>query len=240
MRLADDVQRVHFNCLYTIHRRNRVILEGEPMTCDVQKLIGFKTHATYARTSILEFNAVLRNKQGELATGNEVTQDLGIEEDTVRSGSISRASPPRADNHEGKSCLSSEVKRRAETEITRSFIYLDRPLAPSSTEATDQNTSTDSFLSMQRYPTETQRALHDKQQYPTTQIQPSSSSRTASEIQNPTLDIFQPFFDPAMLDLFPNGDIPDLSRFEVNPLSLDYFELDGWQQDQNISTNPQY
>lgn len=200
------------------------------MSCNVEKLIGFKTQATYARTSILEFNAILRNKEGRLARGDEVTKDLGIEDNFARSGLRSRASPSQADNHEGKTCPSAERKLRIETETIPSFICLDRRLALGLTDACGQNTHTDSFLAMQPYPTETQRALHDNEQYPSTEIRPSSSSQTICEIENPTLDIFQPFFDPAMLDLFPKGDIPDLSRFDVGLSSLDYLELDGWQR----------
>jgi len=99
-----------------------VILEGEPMTCDVQKLIGFKIHATFARTSILEFNSILRNKEGGLARPDEVTKDLGIEDDTVGSGSCSRASMSQADYHEGKTYLSAEVESRFETEAIPSLM----------------------------------------------------------------------------------------------------------------------
>ena len=45
-----------------------------------------------------------------------------------------------------------------------------------------------------------------------------------------TLDVFCPFFDPDLLALFPNGEIPDFSEFETSPLSLDYFELDDWNE----------
>ena len=210
------------------------------MACDAQKLIRFKTYATYARTSILEFNGILRNKQGELATGDEVTKDLGIDEDTTRSGLCSRASPPHAGNHEGKSSPSTEATCQVEADIVPSVICVERPLAQSGIETYGQTTYRDSVLGTRRYPTETQHALHDKPQYPITRFQPASSSRTQCENENSTLDIFQPFFDPAMLDLFPNGNIPDLSQFEVSPMGLDYFELDGWQNNQNVSTNWQY
>ncbi len=31
-----------------------------------------------------------------------------------------------------------------------------------------------------------------------------------------------------MLDLFPNGELPDLSAFDISSLNLDHFELEGW------------
>ena len=55
-----------------------------------------------------------------------------------------------------------------------------------------------------------------------------SQQPDAPELEYQTLDVFQPFSDPAMLDLFPKGDIPDLSEFDTNLLDVDYFELEGW------------
>jgi len=90
---------------------------------------------------------------------------------------------------------------------------------------------------MQPHPVETRRAVQDQQQYRSIQRQPASTSHALCEVENSTLDLFQPFFDPAMLDLFPNGDIPDLSRFDMGPSSLDCFDVDGWQNNQNIPMN---
>ncbi len=93
------------------------------MSCNVEKLIGFKTQATYARASILGFNAVLRNKEGRLARGDEVTKDLGIEDDIAGSGSHSRASLAQADNHEGKTCPTAKVNQKL-----RLRLYLRAPI----------------------------------------------------------------------------------------------------------------
>lgn len=40
------------------------------------------------------------------------------------------------------------------------------------------------------------------------------------------LDILHPLFDIQMLELFPKGELPDLSDFETNQLSLDCFIMD--------------
>lgn len=37
-----------------------------------------------------------------------------------------------------------------------------------------------------------------------------------------------------MLDLFPDGEMPDLSHFETSLLSLDYFELEDWNMSSNL------
>jgi hypothetical protein len=41
-----------------------------------------------------------------------------------------------------------------------------------------------------------------------------------------TLDIFQPLLDPEMLDLFPNGELPDFSAFDTSSLNLDHFDFE--------------
>jgi hypothetical protein len=73
---------------------------------------------------------------------------------------------------------------------------------------------------------------NQQQQYQTllTDLQPpiSSGDLNFSAIESPTLDIFNPFFDPEMFRIFPYGDIPDLSQFETNPLIPDYFATEAW------------
>lgn len=44
-----------------------------------------------------------------------------------------------------------------------------------------------------------------------------------------TLNPYYPFFDQTMLDLFPNGEMPDLSQLDADLGSLDFFELEGWK-----------
>lgn len=46
--------------------------------------------------------------------------------------------------------------------------------------------------------------------------------------ESPTLDVFNSVLDPEMLNLFPSGEIPDLAGFDTNLLSLDYLEMEGW------------
>lgn len=56
--------------------------------------------------------------------------------------------------------------------------------------------------------------------------QPAPSQPMMVDSLNHTLDIFQPLLDPEMLDLFPNGELPDLSAFDTSSLNLDHFEFD--------------
>lgn len=85
--------------------------------------------------------------------------------------------------------------------------------------------------------------LQYDQQYSSSELQQPSPSQvqssTTTDAVNPTLDIFQPFYDPAMLDLFPNGDIPDLSQFDVSPLNFECFEIDAWQMNGDMAMDAQ-
>lgn len=66
------------------------------------------------------------------------------------------------------------------------------------------------------------------EQYQLCDVRPSSNfqEEPPREVEDQTFDIFQPFFDPAMLDLFPGGDFPDLATFEAN-LDADH-EIDSF------------
>lgn len=124
--VSNEGQRVHVNCLYAIHRRRHVILEGEPLNVDIHNLTGFKIHATYARSSILEFGAVVRNKEGGFAKPGEVADDLGIHDDEAGNESRSRASTWPLDDHDGKfetkaPRSSGEVERRSRLTIPLHF-----------------------------------------------------------------------------------------------------------------------
>lgn len=55
-----------------------------------------------------------------------------------------------------------------------------------------------------------------------------SSATVESHNQNQTLDIFHPLLDPEMLELFPNGELPDPSIWETGTLNLDYLDTTDW------------
>jgi len=40
------------------------------------------------------------------------------------------------------------------------------------------------------------------------------------------LDVFDPFFDPGMFNLFPDGEMVDFSHFDTSPFSLDFFDFE--------------
>jgi hypothetical protein len=78
---------------------------------------------------------------------------------------------------------------------------------------------------------------HTQQHRPIQQQQLDSLSPLGPQSQDPLavdsrpLDIFYPFFDPQMIGLFPNGEMPDISPFETSSLGLNYPEIEGWNMD---------
>lgn len=72
------------------------------MNVEIEKLINFKIHATHARTSILQFNDLLRQDEGGFAKADGVTNDLGIDEDNLETGLSSGPLTPALDRHDGK------------------------------------------------------------------------------------------------------------------------------------------
>jgi hypothetical protein len=56
--------------------------------------------------------------------------------------------------------------------------------------------------------------------------EPSSTDQSATETLNQTMDIFQPLLDPDVMDLFPNGELPELSAFDSCALNLDHFDFE--------------
>ena len=93
---------MHVGCLYNIHRRRHIVLEGEPMSVDIQKLTSNRINARYARTSILEFNGVLWKKGGGLPASDQVPKNLGIEDEGSGGGSRARSLELPSDRYECK------------------------------------------------------------------------------------------------------------------------------------------
>lgn len=47
-------------------------------------------------------------------------------------------------------------------------------------------------------------------------------------LDNQNFDLYYPLFDREMLELFPNGQVPDLAAFDSSPLNLDYLDIGSW------------
>lgn len=199
---------------------------------DVKKLIDFKINATYARTSILGFVEILRSKGDGFADRGDESKDLGIQDDSFQSPSQSRQTT--SNNREERM---NTVPGSSNGGALYTLIHTDSTSAQNrlqtsilSDSSAYQQTAALHFAQDQRQEDQLQQAdrLYS--------LAPNEFTENGSEQQS--LDVCRPFFDPTMLDLFPNGEMPDLSHFETSLLSLDYFELDDWNKASNLLDDP--
>ena len=71
-----------------------------------------------------------------------------------------------------------------------------------------------------------QNQLHNSVQLngPAIPLSPQLDDRLT--VENQTVDIFYPFFDPESVDLFANDSIPNLSPFDTWPFDLQSFDIE--------------
>ncbi|KAK6371287.1 hypothetical protein LTS17_009018 [Exophiala oligosperma] len=222
------VLKVFVRCLYNVHKKNPVVLEDEPKHIDPRKLTNFRVNAPHAQASILEFNRILRSKNdGYLSPGQLET--IGIEQDSIGAGNglESRASNHVADDENPPLIPIPQTPNDTEDdswlpphEVTCQVA--DDPPLLTLHEPLDNHSSNSASM----YPNPEQHPQHYEEPLGVTKSQRASHSQPAVIVPNHTIDIFHPLLDPQMLDLFPDGDVPDLSQFDTSPFNLDYFDLE--------------
>ncbi|KAK5181842.1 hypothetical protein LTR44_006042 [Exophiala sp. CCFEE 6388] len=200
--------KIYVRCLYNGHKKHPKILEDEPKYIDASKFTSFTVNAPHVQASILEFIGILRSKEDGYAHQGEAPT-LEIEHLDEGEEPPSQASLPRTyDAAPGEQTAS---QAPAESWL---HPYSVIPITPES--------------GIQHQPGAAQHVPHDSSTTPL----PGHPDQLPQESQN--LDIFQPLLDPEMLDFFPDGELPDFSAFDMSPLNLDHFELEGWN-DHSIS-----
>ncbi|MCJ1471554.1 hypothetical protein MMC13_000194 [Lambiella insularis] len=196
--------KLYVRCLHTGHKKHPIILDNEPKYIDPRKLTSFKINIPHAQASILEFSSILRGKDGGyLKPGEEA--ELEIEQDSGLSGQVSRES--------------TAVPQEASSEP----VSLQNPLPLSSHNDCPQGIIPSSSTVHAQYQQEQQPQCTN---HMLSALASQPSGPPAAESQN--LDLFHPLFDPEMLELFPNGDLPDLALLDTSPLSLDYLDMAAW------------
>ena len=195
---------------------------------DIKKLLDFKVNAVYARTSILGFVEILRSQGDGFAKPGEESNDLGIREDDDQTQQ--QTSQTTSNNNRLSTSLLENNHNGANAHVLP-------PLAPSSIQSRLQNSNHSSSSPPRHIPEYT--VVHP----PFVQGQPQQLQHAQAEFsdgpaphayrlldneQPQSFDVCHPFFDPAMLDLFPDGELPDLAPFETIPMSLYDVGLEAW------------
>jgi hypothetical protein len=182
---------IHVGYLYGIHRCNPPHLDDEPKNVDISKLVSFEIRAAYARASIIGFVEVLRSKGDGYSIPGQETKDLGIEESSEQRPSI----------HTEDARVPSSAKDFPSRPLPAIHDIVHDLRLPQHTDSPFQDQTQDWRL-----------------QSDISALPPSVTDYLIPEGQ--MLDVCEPFLDPTMLDLFPNGEIPDLSHLEPGILPL--------------------
>ncbi|KAH7148987.1 hypothetical protein B0J13DRAFT_295137 [Dactylonectria estremocensis] len=94
--------------------------------------------------------------------------------------------------------------------------------------------SSDIALSYNREQIQAQKAQLQQPHQDTSLLLPPQQVDNLGE-KSSTLDIFSPFFDLEMTNIFSDPDMLDVVQFDTSLLNLDYLEMDGWND--GIGTN---
>ncbi|KAK5707399.1 hypothetical protein LTR17_020742 [Elasticomyces elasticus] len=188
---------IHVGCLYKIHQRHAFTstLEDEPRNADITKLLNFKVKATHARTSILGFVDILRVQgEGYVKQGEETT-DLGIEDDDML----------RAPHLSSNTSIATNPDRTKQT-------VRENALSQHSHLGDDILPHQVNINTIPNPPTAERRSCT---QLSHTELNNTFGASDAAhlEMEQQSFDVVPPFFDPPLLDIFPDGEVPDLSQF---------------------------
>ena len=183
---------------------------------DIRKLLDFNINAAHARTSILGFIEILRSKGDGYAKPGEESNDLGIRDE----GTQGLPEPQSMTLNDLESDRSN----------SRESYSLPHSIPPPARETPPNIGQTIPSLVQGTAQIESAQYQRQPEQEPQAELLYASAPRDANQdaTHQRSLDMCHPFFDPAMLDLFPDGEMPDLSQFDTDLLGLDYFDLGDW------------
>lgn len=198
---------------------------------------------------------ILRSKGDGYADRGDESKDLGIQDNSFQS--VSRSQQTNTSNDREESSISvSESGNGGDglynllctdsTSAPNSDELQNAILPASSSSASQQTAASAATASAPLYFSQYQQRQEEAPQHQgqsdrlysfaaNTEFTHSQHGLPIDEQES--LDVCRPFFDPTMLDLFPNGEMPDLSHFETSLLSLDYFGLGNGDGDWNLAPN---
>lgn len=241
-------QKVYVQCLYNGHKRHPTILEDEPKYIDAGKLTNVRVNAPHVQASILEFIGILRSREDGYARPGE---EVGLEIEDTGTDIEPPIETSAPEDRQGNFLMPIQRKgidmsltrdATVESAETGNALVPDNSQAiPPTAPCANLPFTPESDVQYQYDPPYSERNEHSKRHPPPPPPQQAqafpltfSHHQLAAPPQqmvvdnlNHTLDIFQPLLDPEMLDLFPNGELPDLSAFDTSTLNLDHFDFEG-------------
>ena len=201
------------------------MLEDEPRNTEIRKLVDVNVNASHAHASILGFIDILRSKESGFVDSGDEIQDLGIQPLTQEC----QLQMARSDSLDGTESQQTGPSRRQARENSPVAAYLDAIHPPSYMQEPNRDINHTSHpINPDERPNQRQKEPWHQQSQTDPEYERSIQALNPEVTERLTLNPYYPFFDQPMLDLFPNGEMPDLSQLDAELGSLDFFELDGW------------
>jgi hypothetical protein len=172
---------------------------------DIGKFLDFKIPAIYARTSILSFVEILRSGGDGLVDSGAECTDLGIQE---REDPQRQQQQPEQETHSDSTATVRAVFNPMEKEITEHQPSASSGHLQDSCSHNDETTQENIFLD---------------QQFPA-----GLSNLAGPNLRQQSFGLYHPFSGAALLDLFPNDELPDPEHYPTIPVNLFDLNLEGW------------
>lgn len=172
-------QDIHVQCLYSVHEKHPPLIQDEPKNSDISAFTGFRVNTLHARSSILEFAGILRSRGHGYVNSGEESSDLGIQTHENRTSTGSAEHDPLAN---------------ALSERRHSGHPLPADIAPASEQPSVQVDTEEQNQAPEFHQDLSQDLLF---------------SQPLPDLDTQLLEgeIFNPFIDPEMLDLFSGGEL---------------------------------
>lgn len=176
---------------------------------DIGKYLDFKINARHARTSILGFVEILRSKGDGYVEAGEEVNDLGIQD-----ADDQNLQPQMEQSQPGDNQTTADTGPGRSEAVQ---MQVAAGLSPSSQRLGSSSHSNPPKSSW--YPTQTN--VWQQPDRPE-EILPSVTlpDTLATQEQNAFDTAIQWFHDPALLELFPDGEIPDLGYLDTMPANF--------------------
>ena len=200
--------RLYVGYLIKMHKRNPIILEGEPKHSSPAGLVSSRNGAAHTRMSILEYVGILRPEgDGYVKPGDEC--DLRAEDENFATGPPSRASPEPARSH-----LPTAAQSNINVPVSFHRKHHEQQFAALPTEVRSGLAS----YSQPNIDSQYQQYRPEVSEF----LGPTGSEQFHLVDQIQDGPDFNPIFGLQPWHIFQDQEMPDFTAWDQSPLNFDY------------------